>query len=99
MNTRIPALPIALLLLSTLNTQLSTALAQGSLTPPGAPAPAMKMLDQIEARTPINATATPGDASNQFIISAGGSYYLTANITGVSGKNGMSINARTSRWI
>jgi hypothetical protein len=53
----------------------------------------MKTLDQIEARTPINATATPGDASNQFIISAGGSYYLTANITGVSGKNGMSINA------
>jgi parallel beta-helix repeat protein len=67
--------------------------AQGSLTPPGAPAPTMKSLDQTEARTPVDAAHTPGDANNQFIISAPGSYYLTGNITGVSGKNGISINA------
>ena len=63
---------LVLLLLSALNSQLSTAHAQGSLTPPGAPAPSMKSLDQIEARTPIDAAHTPGDANNQFIISAPG---------------------------
>lgn len=83
----------ALLLLLTINPQLSTVFAQGSLTPPGAPAPMMKSLDQIEARTPIDAAHTSGDANNQFIISAPGSYYLTGNLTGVSGKNGISINA------
>ena len=47
----------------------STAFPQGSLTPPGAPAPTMKSLDQIEARTPIS--------SAPFTINASGSYYLT----------------------
>lgn len=50
------------------------ALAQGSLTPPGAPAPTMKTLDQIEARTPIAA------ATSTVTISQSGSYYLTGNI-------------------
>jgi len=63
---------LTLALLSTLNPQLSTVFAQGSLTPPGAPAPMMKSLDQIEARTPIDAAHTPGDPNNQFIISAPG---------------------------
>jgi len=67
--------------------------AQGSLTPPGAPTPTMKTLDQVEARQIVNATNTPGDGTNQFIISAPGSYYLTGNITGVSAKNGIVINA------
>ena len=53
--------------------------AQGPLTPPGAPAPTMKTLNQIEPRTAI--TSLP------FIISAGGSYYLTKsfaqNFTGL----------------
>jgi hypothetical protein len=46
--------------------------AQGPLTPPGAPAPVMKTLDQIEPRTPIS--------SLPFIISESGSYYLTRNL-------------------
>ena len=58
--------------------------AQGPLTPPGAPTPTMKTLDQIEARTPIQ--SLPGDSTNLFIISQPGSYYLTGNITAVSGK-------------
>src|SRR4051794_19207170 len=67
---------------------------QGSLTPPpGLPAPIMKSLDQIEARTIVNATNTPGDATNTFIISTPGSYYLTGNIMGASGKHGISILA------
>ena len=69
--------------LSTINSQLSTAHAQGTLTPPGAPAPTMKSLAQIEPRTPIS--------SLPFTISAPGSYYVTTNLTGVSGSSGITI--------
>jgi parallel beta-helix repeat protein len=66
---------------------------QGPLTPPGAPAPTMKTLDQIASSgIAINSTNTPGDATNQFIITAPGHYYLTGNITGVSGKRGILLN-------
>jgi hypothetical protein len=80
----------ALLFLSTLN--LATSLAQGSLTPPGAPGPTMKSLSQIEPRTPVDATNTPGDSSALFVISQPGSYYLTTNIFGVINKYGIAIS-------
>ena len=51
----------------------------------------MKTLDQVEARIIVNATNCPGNASNSFIISQPGSYYLTGNITGESGKFGINI--------
>jgi hypothetical protein len=73
------------LLLSTLDSQLSTAHAQGSLTPPGAPAPVMKSLDQIEPRTPIS--------SLPFTINKTGSYYLTTNLTGTTSAAGILISA------
>src|SRR5215471_8280416 len=60
------------LLLSPLTSYLSPCLAQGSLTPPGPPAPMMRSLDQIEPRTPIS--------SAPFMISQAGSYYLTTNL-------------------
>jgi parallel beta-helix repeat protein len=79
------------LLLSTTFPQLSTVLAQGSLTPPGAPAQTMKSLDQVEPRTIVNSANTPGDSNESFIISQPGSYYLAANLAGVGGKNGIFI--------
>jgi len=64
----------------------ATSLAQGPLTPPGVPAPAMKSLEQIEGRTPIE--------SLPFTISASGSYYFTKNLvfTATSG-NAINITA------
>src|SRR6186713_1252076 len=68
--------------------------AQGPLTPPlGPPAPTMKTLDQVEPRKPIDATNTPGDADSLFKITQPGSYYLTANVTGVNAKYGIEIAA------
>jgi hypothetical protein len=78
MKTSIHKLPLAAaLLLSAINYQPSTVFAQGSLTPPGAPAPTMKTLAQIEPRTPIS--------SAPFTITTPGSYYLTTNLTVTSG--------------
>lgn len=71
---------------------LHSALGQGALTPPGAPAPTMKSLDQIEARTPVDTIHTPGDANNLFIINQPGSYYLTTNIVGVNSKRGINVS-------
>jgi parallel beta-helix repeat protein len=83
---------LALVALSNLNVQLSTAFAQGALTPPpGAPAPVMKSLDQIEARIPLN--TVPGASNAVHVISQPGNYYLTANVVGSAGKNGILINA------
>jgi hypothetical protein len=58
--------------------------AQGSLAPPGAPTPTMKTLNQIEPRTPIS--------SLPYSINNPGSYYITTNLTGSGGANGITIN-------
>jgi hypothetical protein len=63
---------LALMLLPGANSELCTCFAQGGLTPPGAPAPTMKTLQQIEPRTPIS--SVPVSILNS------GSYYLTDNL-------------------
>jgi hypothetical protein len=67
---------------------------QGALTPPGAPAPTMKTLDQIEPRTPVDAVHTPGVSGIQYFITQFGSYYLATNIVGVSGDIGIYVATR-----
>ena len=52
--------------------------AQGNLTPPGAPAPTMKTLQQIEPR--VDAMTLAGDAQSEIVITSPGSYYLSANL-------------------
>jgi parallel beta-helix repeat protein len=63
---------------------------QGSLTPPGPPAPTMRSLSEIEPRTPIPG----GIVGSTFFISRAGSYYLTGHRTNTTaGANGISVNA------
>lgn len=57
--------------------------AQGALTPAGAPAPSMKTLDQIEARTPLGVVGTNTIGLR---IRKPGSYVLMGNITVVAGE-------------
>jgi len=63
---------------------VTQAAAQGSLAPPGAPAPTMKTLEQIEPRTPISALP--------YVIDTPGSYYLTGTLHATS--NGITIAAQ-----
>jgi parallel beta-helix repeat protein len=66
----------------------------GPLNPPAGPiASTLKPLSDVEPRTAMNAANTPGDASSVFKITQPGSYYLTDNLTGVSGKHGIAIAA------
>lgn len=66
----------------------------GPLNPPGGPVTSTgKTLTEVEPRVAINATNTPGDAEYSFKITQPGSYYLTGDIIGVAGKNGINIAA------
>ena len=75
------------ILLTTVSTFfiLHSAFAQGALTPPGAPAPTMKTLAQIEPRSPI--------AALPFNITQPGSYYLTTNLTQAVNGGGIFITS------
>ncbi|MBL0870391.1 MAG: right-handed parallel beta-helix repeat-containing protein [Phycisphaerales bacterium] len=73
---------------------LSFACLAGPLSPPLGPvASTSKPLAEIEPRTAVNATNTPGDTTAVHVISQPGSYYLTSNITGISARAGIRITA------
>src|SRR3989440_9193807 len=85
------------LLISAFHLLSVSAFPQGSLTPPGAPAPTMKRLDEVEPRTNLQASPAPAgvDTTNrnyQLVINQPGSYYLSAN-HGVTKASGVQINA------
>lgn len=63
----------------------------GSLDPPGPPAPTMKPLTWVEGRIPVE--WLPGSPDALHVISQPGSYYLTANLAGESGRGGIFIDA------
>lgn len=66
----------------------------GPLSPSAGPvASSYKTLGEVEPRIAINATNTPGNGTNVFIISQPGSYYLTGNVNVPTGKNGISVAA------
>jgi parallel beta-helix repeat protein len=66
----------------------------GDLNPPAGPvAPSMKTLAEVEPRIAVNATNTPGDADSLFVISQPGAYYLTGNVAGGAGRNGIKITS------
>jgi len=66
----------------------------GPLRPAAGPvASTCKTLQEIEPRIAVNATNTPGNATSLYRITQPGSYYLTGNIQGESGKSGIRISA------
>lgn len=66
----------------------------GPLTPPAGPVSSSgKTLTDVEPRTPIGPTTTPGDGTATYVISQPGSYYLTGGITTTAGKAGIRIAA------
>ncbi len=72
----------------------STSAFAGNINPPAGPVgPTMKPLDQVEPRTAVNASNTPGDASCIYKITQSGAYYLTGNLFGVPNKDGIQIAA------
>ncbi len=72
----------------------SASFSAGPLDPPAGPiVPSYKTLTEVEPRTAINATNTPGDAASVYLITQGGSYYLTGNAAGVKGKYTIAVLA------
>jgi len=73
---------------------LSRVASAGPLNPPAGPVtPTGKSLTDIEPRTAVNDTNTPGDGECVHRITQPGSYYLTGNVAGQSGKHGIIIDA------
>lgn len=66
----------------------------GPLTPPAGPiAPTYKTLSEVEPRTILNSTNTPGDADSRLRISSAGSYYLASVVSATTGLAAIEIDA------
>jgi parallel beta-helix repeat protein len=74
-------------LLLTIASVFALSAAAGPLEPPAGPiAPTNRTLKEVEPRTPISSTNTPGNSLSVYRITQPGSYYLTGNISGASDK-------------
>ncbi len=72
----------------------ATSALAGPITPPPGPvASTHKTLSEVEPRIALNSTNTPGDFDSVFKITQSGSYYLTGNVTGASGRMGIEVVA------
>jgi hypothetical protein len=66
----------------------------GPISPPVGPVGSTgRTLLEVEPRIPVGPTTTPTSPSAVYRISQPGSYYLTGNVQGVSGKHGIEIAA------
>lgn len=66
----------------------------GPINPPSGPVtPTAKPLAEVEPRIALNATNTPGSGATRFRITQSGSYYLTADVQGLPGGNGIEVTA------
>lgn len=61
--------------------------------PPGPVTPTHKTLTQVEPRIPVSSATTPGGTGEVYRITQPGSYYLTENLVGVAGRQGIRITA------
>jgi len=97
-----PRNPDRRLLLAGLGITGAAALARVARARPGAPSPGVSLPDVYnkvartdqgfaEARVPVD--SLQGSATAQFVIQAPGVYYLTGNITGVTGKAAIEVQA------
>ena len=92
---KLPLTSIPLALIGVFSLTVASSFGQGPLTPPGAPAPTMKTLTQIEPRTNLSSLMPPGTPLTLPItISGPGSYYVdTNNLTLTSTNSGITIAA------
>lgn len=79
------------LLIATLATFASQALAGPLTPPPGPPTSTDTALRQTDPRIPIGPDTTPGDTDSVYRITSPGSYYLTENLTARASRHGIEI--------
>lgn len=73
---------------------LTRGVSAGPLNPPTGPIESTgKTLTEVEPRIAINDDNTPGDSSGRYAITQPGSYYLTSDVMGASGRSGIVIRA------
>jgi parallel beta-helix repeat protein len=74
---------------------LASAALAGPINPPAGPVTStLKTLVEVEPRIAVNSVNTPASIASQFVITQPGSYYLTGNVSAVTGKNGIEIAAK-----